>query len=136
MANEQNLIPNQIRTASEAGEKGRAGGIASGKARRLKKHGRELMLALLAMREPDPRIIAELAALGIDTRDITKEVAMQARQIEKAIKKGDTSAFKEVNRLAGHLDGTEGGSNVNVVNYVVKSQEEAEMLRDIAKRLG
>ena len=134
--NEQNLIPFSQRSKSETRELGAKGGRNSGKARRLKKHGRELMLALLAMREPDPRIIAELAALGIDARDITKEVAMQARQIEKAIKKGDTAAFKEVNRLAGHLDNTEGGSNVNVVNYVVKSQEEAEMLRDIAKRLG
>lgn len=130
--NEQNL---RTPSTEEARELGRAGGIASGKARRLKKHGRELMKALLACREPDPRIIADLQALGVDARDLTKEVAMQFRQIEKAIKKGDTAAFKEVNRLAGYAD-DEAATNVNVVNYIVKSQEEADMLRDIAKRIG
>lgn len=103
MANEQNLIPGGYRLTQEEQSRG---GKASGRARRLKKHGRELMLALLAMREPDPRIVAELQQLGIDPRDITKEVAMQARQIEKAIKKGDTKAFREVNRIAGYLDET------------------------------
>lgn len=130
--NEQNLIPFSQRSQSETREMGAKGGRNSGKARRLKKHGRELMLSLLAMREPDPRIIAELTALGIDARDITKEVAMQARQIEKAIKKGDTSAFKEVNRLAGHLE-PEQNVGVNVTNIVVRNEAEAKKIRDIGK---
>lgn len=133
--NEQNLIPNSQRTPSELREQTRRAGIASGRARLRKKHGRELMRAMLALKEPDPRILADLQALGINPEDITKEVAMQARQLEKAIKKADTAAFKEVNRLAGYAD-DEAATNVNVVNYVVKSQEEADKLRDIAKNIG
>ena len=79
------------------------------------------MLALLAMKEPDQRIIEDLKALGVDPRDITKEVAMQARQIEKAIRKGDTAAFREVNRLAGFLD-DEGdmGSTVQITMNITQ----------------
>ena len=45
MANEQNLRP--VRTKEEARERGRAGGIASGKARREKANLRKLMAMML-----------------------------------------------------------------------------------------
>lgn len=45
MANEDNLIP--VRSESEAREKGRKGGFASGEARRRKKDLRECLKALL-----------------------------------------------------------------------------------------
>ena len=57
--NEQNLIPNSQRSPNEVREQGRKGGIASGKARRLKKHGRELMRDILALKEVNPKTIAE-----------------------------------------------------------------------------
>ena len=128
--NDQNLIPFNQRTESEQRAITRKGGIASGKARLRKKHGRELMQALLSMREPDPRIIAELESLGIDAKEITKEVAMQARQIEKAIRKADTNAFNAVNKAAGYTEEAPAGNNVSV-NIVVRSQEEADKIRNI-----
>jgi ribosomal protein S18 len=124
MANEQNLTHPPIRSGEEAERKGRAGGIASGKSRLRKKRGRELMQAILALKEVDPRIVDELANnYGIDPRDITKEVAMNVRQVDKAIRRADTGSFKAVHQVAGTLD--EDGNTGTTVNIIV-SKEAAE----------
>ena len=85
---------------------GRAGGIASGRARRIKARGKQLVLDLLAMRQPDPKVIADLERFGINTKDLTNEVAMHLRQIDKAIRKADTYSYQAVLRAAG-LDNQE-----------------------------
>ena len=110
MANEKNLIPFDKRTENETRELGRKGGKASGKARLRKKHGKELVRALLEMKEADPRIIEELERLGINASEITNEVAMHIRQIEKAKRKADTNAYKAVNQAAGYTDDDEKGT--------------------------
>lgn len=110
MANEKNLIPFDKRTENETRELGRKGGKASGKARLRKKHGKELVRALLEMKEADPRIIEELERLGINASEITNEVAMHIRQIEKAKRKADTNAYKAVNQAAGYTEDDERGS--------------------------
>ena len=116
MANEQNLIPFNKRTENETRELGRKGGRASGKSRLRKKHGKELVRALLEMKEADPRIIEELERLGINASEITNEVAMHIRQIEKAKRKADTNAYKAVNQAAGYTDDDEkGGTTVQIV---------------------
>ncbi len=97
--NEQNL---RTPTSSEAREIGRKGGIASGKARLRKKHGRELLRALLEMKETDPRIIEEMQRLGLADADITNEVVMHARQLEKAKRKADTNAYNAIAKVAGY----------------------------------
>ncbi len=110
MANEKNLIPFDKRTENETRELGRKGGKASGKARLRKKHGKELVRALLEMKEADPRIIEELERLGINASEITNEVAMHIRQIEKAKRKADTNAYKAVNQAAGYTEDDEKGT--------------------------
>lgn len=100
--NDQNLQP--IRSTSEARERGRKGGIASGKARLRKKHGRELLRALLSMPETDDRLLAEIEALGIAPKDATAEVVMHARQIQKAKRKADTEAYKAIIKAAGYTE--------------------------------
>lgn len=110
MANEKNLIPFSERTESEQREIRRKGGKASGKARLRKKHGKELVRALLEMKEADPRIIEELERLGINASEITNEVAMHIRQIEKAKRKADTNAYKAVNQAAGYTEDDEKGT--------------------------
>lgn len=123
MANDENLRP--VQTEDEAREKGRRGGVASGKARLRKKHGRELMRAILELKEVDPRIVEELAnAWGIDPKDVTKEVAMNVRQVDKAIKRADTNAFKAVHQVAGTLeaDGAQGATvNINISDKSAKA---------------
>ena len=60
MANEKNLKP--IRTEAEAREKGRNGGIASGKARREKKTTRKILADLLDSEIKDSPQFAKLAS--------------------------------------------------------------------------
>lgn len=110
--NEQNLIPNNKRSPSEVRENGRKGGIASGKSRLRKKHGKELVRAILEMKEADPRIINEMIRLGLNKSDITNEVVMHARQIEKAKRKADTRAYNAVNKAAGYIE--DDGVNINI----------------------
>lgn len=110
--NDGNLIPNSQRTPEELREQTRKAGIASGKARRLKKHGRELLLEMLAMKELDPSVVNNLAAAwGLDPKAVTKEIAMNARQVDKAIRKADTFAYKTIHQVAGTLEKNETTNN-------------------------
>ena len=125
--NEQNLIPFTQRSEAEVREANRKGGINSGKARLAKKHGRELVRALLACKEPDPRIVQELAAAyGIAEKDVTKEVAMHGRQVEKAIRKADTNAYKAVQQAAGYQDPDAAGGATFVVHIDQATAEAVE----------
>lgn len=120
--NDANLIPNSERTPKELEEITRKGGIASGKARRIKSRKRQLILDLLALRQPDEKIIADLQRYGVDTDDLTNEVALHLRQIDKAIRKGDTNAYREVLKAAGilqeeiNIGGQEGGEPLRIVD--------------------
>lgn len=129
MANEGNLIPNTQRTPEELREQTRKGGIASGKARRIKSRGRQLVLDLLAGRETDPQICAALEKEGIDPRDLTREVAMHLRQIDKAIRKADTNAYNSVLKGAGI---TEDAIHVdNGIHIHVDTPEQAERIKNL-----
>lgn len=132
MANEQNLIDAAHRSQSEVRENGRKGGIASGRSRLRKKHGKELLRALLEMPETDERIIAELERLGIVPKDATNEVALHIRQIEKAKRKADTNAYKAVLAAAGLTKDEETG-NTTTIQVVVSSKDEAAKIADIGK---
>ena len=99
-----NLIPVTQRTKEEAREISKKGGIASGKARLRKKHGKELVRAILEMKETDPRIIEEMVRLGLNKTDLTNEVVMNVRQIEKAKRKADTKAYTAIQKAAGYVD--------------------------------
>lgn len=124
MAGTDNLVPQSERTKAEQREIARMGGIASGKARLRKKRGRELMQAILGLKEMDQRIVDELAnAWGISPDDVTKEVSMNVRQVDKAIKRADTNAFKAIHQVAGTLAPDEKGDNV--VNIVISKEAAA-----------
>ena len=114
--NEQNLIPFDQRTESEQRAIRSAGGVAAGKKRLAKKHGRELVQALLSMKEADPKVVAEIAAsFGIPASQVTKDIAMNARQIDKAIRKADTKAYSAVSKVSGALDeDTQQAANITI----------------------
>ena len=117
----EDLIPQSMRTKDEQKRIARQGGIASGKSRLRKKHGRELMKELLRMRELDPDKVQKLALLwGLDPKDLTKEMEMNIAQIDKAIDKADTFAFKTVHQVAGTLD--EDGNTGTTVNIIVSKE--------------
>lgn len=130
MANDQNLIPNSARTPSELREQTRKGGIKSGEARRIKSRGRKLLLDLLALKEPDPQVVADLQRLGINPDDITEEVAIHLRQIQKAVRKADTNAYNSIMRTAGILkDEAQPTGNTFNLNLTLGSQEALDGLR-------
>jgi len=117
----EDLIPQSMRTKDEQKKIARQGGIASGKSRLRKKHGRELMKELLRMKELDTEKVQMLAEMwGIDPKDLTKEMEMNIVQIEKAIGKADTFAFKTVHQVAGTLD--EDGNTGTTVNIIVSKE--------------
>ena len=113
----EDLIPFNQRSKDEVKELQRRGGINSGKTRLQKKHGRELMKEILKMKEIDPETAAKFAeAWGLDPSKITKEMEMNMAQVDRAIKKGDTLAFKEVHRVAGTFEDEEkAGTTINIV---------------------
>lgn len=130
--NEQNLIRNEDRTPSELREITRKGGIASGRSRLRKKHGKELLRALLEMPETDERIISELERLGIVPKDATIEVALHVRQLEKAKRKADTNAYKAILQAAG-LTSDEDQGKSTTLNVIVSSQNEFDKIASIGK---
>lgn len=81
---------------------GRKGGLASGRSRLRKKQGRELLQALLALKEIDPDVLQEMADAGVAPKEVTQEVAMHIKQLRKAIKTGDTNAYSAIVKAAGY----------------------------------
>lgn len=95
MANEQNLKP--VRTKSEARERGRAGGKASGKTRRRKADFRKTLNMLLTAEIDSEEYKPILEALGVDC---TLESAMLMAQIKQAML-GSTKAATFVAKYSG-----------------------------------
>lgn len=96
MAGADNLIGHGFdeRSADEARESGRKGGIASGEARRRKRTLKEIAEMLadehIAMPQPDGT-----------TKDMTYDVALIQTMYRNAITKGDTQAAKFIANLFG-----------------------------------
>ena len=135
MASKDNLIPGAHKLTLDEQS---AGGIASGKARRERKHGKELARLILADGLKDEAVKDALRKAGHDTADMDNETAMLLRQIEKALKTGDTKAFAAVWKAAGY-DVT----NIKVEGVApieVKNEKDAEemraMLNNITVRKG
>lgn len=87
MANEQNLIPFNERSKSEARELGAKGGKASGEARRLKKTCRDFFMQLREMPVNDEKLIAAMKRAGFTNNDdLTYGAAMAMQTMIKAMK--------------------------------------------------
>lgn len=98
--NEKNLIPNSERTKEERIEIAKAGGIASGKARRRRKQIKEDLEMILSLPIKNGRIKDQLKALGIEDEEMTNQMAMTIALWQKAIK-GDVSAFNSLRDTVG-----------------------------------
>lgn len=114
MTNETNLNP--VRSEDEARRKGRAGGIASGKARREKKMMRETLDMLLSMplkngKFADVESIRSFAALK--GKNISVQEAILIAQVQKAMK-GDTRAAEYVRDTIGQKPTDSVDMNMNV----------------------
>lgn len=115
MAGKENLKP--VRTKSEARERGKKGGIASGEKRREKKAMKETLETLLQMplksgKAADLDEIKDIAALK--GKNITVQEAIMLAQIQKAMK-GDTKAAEYVRDTSGNKlkEGVELSGGIN-----------------------
>ena len=105
MAGTENL--KFIQSTEEAQEKGRAGGIASGKARRRKRAMREAADLFLSLPVTDRRKLKKLKAKELDENDIDQQMAMIAGLVEAA-QNGDAACANVIVKLLGEaLPGTD-----------------------------
>ena len=98
MAGTENL--KFIKSTEEAREKGRAGGIASGKARRRKRAMREAADLFLSLPVTDRRKLKKLKAKELDEEDIDQQMAMIAGLVE-ASQNGDAACANVIVKLLG-----------------------------------
>lgn len=103
MANNENLIPFNKRSVSEAREFGRKGGKASGEARRKKADFRKTLSALLTAEIDNKEWTPLLEALGLDS---TLESAVNAAMIREALS-GNVKAYEAIAKYSGQGTGTE-----------------------------
>lgn len=100
MAGVDNLIPFNERTESEQREIAKAGGIASGQARREKKQLRNAVETILQMKAPE-KIAKKLQMdIGINEDDVDFYAALGFAVINKGLK-GDVAAFNAVRDIIG-----------------------------------
>ena len=95
MANDENLRP--VRTKSEARERGRNGGKASGEARRRKADFRKTLNMLLTVKIDHPEWTPMLEAMGLDS---TLESAVNAAMIREALA-GNVKAYEAIRNTIG-----------------------------------
>jgi hypothetical protein len=95
MANEQNLIPANQRSKSEARKNGSKGGVASGIARRKKANLKKAFETILQAEVASPNVKKQLEELGFDS---TNEMALAMVMMQKAMK-GNVRAFEQISKL-------------------------------------
>lgn len=134
MANEQNLIPANKRSKSEARKNGSKGGIASGKARRKKANLRKAFETILQAEVASPNVKKQLEELGFDS---TNEMALAMVMMQKAMK-GNVRAFEQISKLTttdakDSLDKKE--QKERIKSLQIKNKREEKMLdTDIANK--
>lgn len=89
-------------TTEEAREIGRAGGIASGEARRAKKTWKQI--ANIMLNNPtSPANASKLKALGIEAEDATNSAVILFKLVQKS-QAGDLKATKLLAKITGNLE--------------------------------
>lgn len=106
MANERNIIPNSERTPEERREIARAGGIASGAARRRKRSLKQAADLYLSLPVTDRRVRNKIARDGVEPEDIDNQMAMIVGLTEAAVQ-GDARCAKVLVDLLGDSTGEE-----------------------------
>ena len=127
MANEQNLKP--IRTESEAREKGRNGGIASGAARREKKTVQKILNDFLSTSAKDNPQVAKLAAkMGLKSDDSIKDLFTIVCTLN-TLRDGNLSDLERLSKLLGEqteIADTEAQKQAAFLDAVKKAVTDAD----------
>lgn len=103
MAEKNNLIPMNERTADEQREITRNAGIASGKARRRNKTMREIAKMIGDKQHPSDKLVKQLAELmRVNENDVTHNLVVISKQFQKA-EQGDTKSAEYIAKMQGEL---------------------------------
>ena len=105
MANEKNLIPVTKRTKSEAREKSKKGGQASGAARRKKKSMKQVANYLLSLPVVE-KLQEEMIQSGIAVDETDNQTALVFSMMQRAIK-GNVTAAQFIANITGSTAMTE-----------------------------
>lgn len=100
MPNEKNLIPNSERSPTELSAMGRAGGIASGAARRRRRSMKEAADYYLSLPETDRRRMNALLRDQVDPEDVDNQMSV-VMGIADAAKRGDARAAAVLLKMLG-----------------------------------
>lgn len=126
MANEQNLKP--ARSTEEARERGRKGGIASGKARRERKTLKEYVIAALD---------GEIEVKGEKTS--LKDAMMQTLVIN-AVRNNDLASIKYIAELIGEAPAQRievtGKDGKDIIQKDLSREEAKELVKEMGKEFG
>ena len=115
--NEKNLKP--IRTESEAREKGRNGGIASGKARREKKTVQKILSDLLDSEIKDSPQFAKLASkMGVETDKSVKDIFTMVCLLN-SVKSGNLGDLERLSKLLGEDKQNENADVLSKLDKVI-----------------
>ena len=117
--NESNLIPNSERTAERRQEIARAGGIASGKARREKKSIADALRSILDEQANDT--------------GVTRREAIVARVVKRLYERGDVYQLKALADILGESEQT---LNIKgVAPIVAKDAQDAAEIADLLEQV-
>ena len=122
--NEKNLKP--IRTESEAREKGRNGGIASGKARREKKTVRKILSEMLETEIKDSPQFTKLAAkIGIESDKSVKDMFTMVC-LMNSVKNGNLSDLEKLSGLLGEHEETQNNGILDELAEYMKNDRDVK----------
>ena len=115
--NEKNLKP--IRTESEAREKGRNGGIPSGKARREKKTIQKILADLLDSEIKDSPQFAKLASkMGVESDKSVKDIFTMVCLLN-SVKSGNLGDLERLSKLLGEDKQNENADVLSKLDKVI-----------------
>ena len=120
-----NLRP--VKTVKEAREKGKAGGIASGKAKAEKRKWKDILTIMLST-SADDKAKEVLKSFGIDNATL-EDVILLKGLVQPAVK-GDLNAIRELKELTGNKEATEIKVNTttqvaeDIGDYVIRKTKE------------
>ena len=122
MANEQNLIPGNKRSQSEARENGRKGGQKSGEVRRQRKAMKEQMEMLLSLPFKQEKQLKFMKSLGIEEEEIDNQMALMVAMYAKALK-GDVQAFNSIREVTQDDKHINKEDRVEIINDLPDEEE-------------
>lgn len=124
MANEQNLKP--VKSKKEARERGRNGGIASGKARREKKTVRKILSELLETEIKDSPQFAKLAAkIGVESDKSVKDMFTMIC-LMNSVKNGNLSDLERLSGLLGEGEETRNNGILDELAEYMKNDRDVK----------